>query len=203
MMAPQESVLCRLDQGRGPLTLRDLWAPEAYALARDELRRELILLKQARRIAVGDACSLVFESRATVWFQIQEELRLSREHGEAHGRELCEHYACLVPKPGELCASLFLECNEAERARQLSRSLAEHLHMLSLHFPTGAFAAQALEPLDSGIQGVAFLRFVRVQEGSQLLAPTLSWPAPGYRIWNLLPGEVARELTRQLTLIAN
>jgi hypothetical protein len=202
-MAPLGSILTRLDEGRGPLNARDLWAPEAYASARDQLRGELIALKSARRLSVGDACSLVFESRATVWFQVQEELHLVRTGHEAHARELCARYACLIPRPGELCASLFLECGEPGRARELSRCLAEHLHALCLHFPRATFAAQALEPLESGIQGVAFLRFGRVHGGAQRFRPMLSWSAPGYLVWTQLPGPVAHELTRQLSVFAN
>ena len=202
-MAPLGSILTRLDEGRGPLTARDLWAPEAYASAREQLRGELIALKEARRLSVGDACSVVFESRATVWFQIHEELRLIHGAQAEHARELCARSACLVPRPGELCASLFLECREPGRARELSRSLADHMRRLCLHFPSATFAAEPLESLEGGIQGVAFLRFVRVQGGAQRFRPTLSWPVPGYLVWASLPPPVAQELTRQLAVLSN
>ncbi len=201
-MAPMSSIFTRLDAGRGPLTARDLWAPDAYASAREQLRGELIALKAARRLSVGDACSLVFESRATVWFQIHEELRLTHGH-ESEAAELCARYACLIPKPGELCARLFLECVEPARARELSRSLAEHLPGLCLHFPAASFAAEPLESLEAGIQGVAFLRFARTRQGAQRLRPTVSWSAPGYLVWSCLPAAVAHELTRQLSLFSN
>jgi hypothetical protein len=188
------SALASIDQRREPLTLGDLWTEEAYATARDALRRELIELKSARRLRVGDQCSLVFESRASVWFQIHEELRFPGGPWERRASELLERYACLVPGRGELRASLFLECTEPELARFLSVTLAQHLGALSLHLPGGRFSAAALEPLGSGIQGVAFVRFVHTGEAAAGEPPSLHWPAPGYVVASLLPTDQAAAL---------
>jgi hypothetical protein len=193
------STLAHIDARRAPLALEDLWSEEAYAAARDALRRELIELKGTRRLRAGNEVSLVFESRASVWFQIQEELRFPGGPWERRAAELLERYACLVPTAGELRASLFLECSEPELARLLSVSLAQHLGALSLHLSCGHFSAEALEPLDGGICGVAFVRFVRSAAAAFREPPSLRWPAPGYVVASRLPSAQAAALEALLT----
>ena len=49
-----------------------------YEKVRAARRREIVALKQARRVSVGRYLTFVFENRATVWFQIQEMVRAER-----------------------------------------------------------------------------------------------------------------------------
>jgi len=57
-----------------PIGLDDIIGRERYGEARETIRRRVIAHKRPRRVAVGDRLSLVFEDRATVWYQTQEML---------------------------------------------------------------------------------------------------------------------------------
>ena len=93
----------------GPLTLDDIVDQRAYERERDAFRRDVIALKKLRRIAVGPVVALTFESRATVRFQVQEMARAERISTDAGIQHELDVYNRLLPGPGELSATLFLE----------------------------------------------------------------------------------------------
>jgi len=91
------------------LVLDDIADMRAYERERDEFRRHVIELKQRRRVSVGPIVTLVFENRDTVRFQIQEMARAEKLLiDEAIQIEL-DVYNPLIPKPGTLSATLFIE----------------------------------------------------------------------------------------------
>jgi hypothetical protein len=91
-----------------------------YEKVREERRRALIELKRHRRVGVGPDVTFIFENRETAWFQIQEILRAERIVGEAQIQEEIEVYDILIPRRGELRATMMIEIPErAERARRL------------------------------------------------------------------------------------
>jgi hypothetical protein len=197
-VSPNVHPLSRIDRAEGPLSSADVWSFEAYAAARRELVSELIALKRTRRVRAGEHCSLVFESRATVWFQVHEELHLHTGDRQARAHELLRQYAPLVPRRGELCGSLFLECAGVVDVRALSLHLGQNIRSLSVVLPTGHFHAHPLESLSHGIPGVAFLRFVQDETRGTHGIPSLRWAAPLYPVVSQLPRDVVRALTVQL-----
>ena len=84
-----------------------------YEKVRAARRREIVELKQARRVSVGRYLTFVFENRATVWFQIQEMVRAERIVDDAKIAEEVEVYNGLLPRPGELAATLMIEIDQA------------------------------------------------------------------------------------------
>ncbi len=100
------------------ISLADIMGLPAYEKVRDDLRRRIIELKKMRRVSVGDKVSLVFENRETVIFQIQEMLRAERITDLDKIREEIEVYNGLIPDPGELSATLFLEMEDQGHMRE-------------------------------------------------------------------------------------
>lgn len=99
----------------------DILDRKAYEASRDELRRRVILEKSRRRIQVGPHCTIHFESRETMRYQVHEMLRAesSWDRPGAIAEEI-EVYNGLIPQVGELSATLMLEYEtEEERARAL------------------------------------------------------------------------------------
>lgn len=92
-----------------------------YERIRPHFRARVIEAKKLRRIHPSEILSVVFENHDTVLLQIQEMLRTERitsEHGIRH--EL-ETYNDLLPGPGQLSATLFVEiADAAERERMLT-----------------------------------------------------------------------------------
>ena len=80
-----------------------------YERVREARRREIIALKAQRRVGVGRYLSFVFENHQTVWFQIQEMLRAERIVDDAKIADEIEVYNSLLPRPGELAATMFIE----------------------------------------------------------------------------------------------
>ena len=90
-----------------------------YEKVRDEMRRRLIALKRARRVAVGDRLTFLFENRDTVLFQIQEMIRTERMVDEAKVCEEIEICNELIPGERELSATMFIEVDEPGRIREV------------------------------------------------------------------------------------
>ncbi|MFA9563852.1 MAG: DUF3501 family protein [Acidimicrobiales bacterium] len=99
------------------LQLSDIADVRAYERERDDYRRRIIELKKRRRVSVGPVITLVFESRETIRFQIQEMARVEKlVSDEAIEGEL-RAYNPLIPEPGCLSATLFIELTSDEGMR--------------------------------------------------------------------------------------
>ena len=100
-----------------PLTLGDIADHRTYERERDEFRREVIATKKLRRVTVGPVVTLLFESRLTVRFQVQEMARAEKLTTDAQIQRELDVYNRLLPGPGELSATLFLELTTEEELR--------------------------------------------------------------------------------------
>ncbi len=100
------------------VALEDIVGTAAYEKLREKSRQRIIELKRERRVSVGDKVTLVFENRDTVIFQIQEMMRAEKISDLDKIREEIEVYNELVPAPGELSATLFLEIEDQTHLRE-------------------------------------------------------------------------------------
>jgi hypothetical protein len=87
----------------------------AYEKARDAMRARVIAIKARRRVAVGPNLTVLFENRDTALFQIQEMVRTERIVDDAKIQDEVDVYNALVPDPGELSATVFIEIPELVR----------------------------------------------------------------------------------------
>jgi hypothetical protein len=116
-----------------PITPLEVLPVTTYDRVRPLLRPLCIAEKARRRLAVGPHLTLMFENRQTVWYQIQEILRTERIFEDAAINAEVETYNELLPRPGELFATLLIECAEpAERDVELAQlvGLERHLWMV-------------------------------------------------------------------------
>jgi hypothetical protein len=88
-----------------------------YEKVREARRRQIIELKRPRRVQVGRYLDFVFENRETVWFQIQEMVRAERLVDETKIAEEVEVYNSLLPRPGELAATMLIEITEPSQIK--------------------------------------------------------------------------------------
>lgn len=95
-----------------------------YERVRPAFRDRVIGDKRARRVAVGEHMSAVFENRDTVLLQIQEMLRTERITREDAVRHEIETYNELVPAEGQLSLTLFVEVPERDTRDQMLAELA-------------------------------------------------------------------------------
>jgi hypothetical protein len=102
------------------LTLDDIADQRAYERERDEFRRKVISAKKRRRVTIGPVITLTFENRLTMRFQIQEMARAEKMVSDQQIQHELDVYNRLLPAPGELSATLFLELtSEAELRKWL------------------------------------------------------------------------------------
>jgi hypothetical protein len=88
-----------------------------YEKMREERRRRVIALKQRRRLEVGPYLSFVFENRETLLFQIPEMCRAERIVDDGKVQEEIDVYSALLPGPGELSATLFIEIADKDEIK--------------------------------------------------------------------------------------
>lgn len=101
------------------LTVQDLKPLDEYERSRQDIRQWMILLKRSRRISVGDCITLVFENRDTIWFQIQEMLRAEHIVDVEKIRAEVEVYNQLMPRRGQLSATLMIEITDKSHVKEV------------------------------------------------------------------------------------
>ena len=106
-----------------PAITRDsLMTLEAYARARNEFRARVLAHKQARRVALGDSITLIFEDELTLRYQIQEMLRVERIFEESGIQDELDAYNPLVPDGSNWKATMLIEyADPDERRRELAQ----------------------------------------------------------------------------------
>src|SRR5690606_28224213 len=90
----------------------------AYERERNDFRAHIIDLKRRRRVPVGPFVTFVFENRDTIRFQIQEMARVERLYSDEQIETELRIYNPLIPEPGQLCATMFLELTSDAELRE-------------------------------------------------------------------------------------
>ncbi len=106
-----------------PITRRDIKGPARWAQIRDDYRRRVIELKQARRVILGDRVELVFDNRLTLTMQIEEICRLENLVTDEQIQAEIDGTNQLMPTEDSLAATLFVPLPPDEDARVALRQL--------------------------------------------------------------------------------
>ena len=100
------------------LTVDDILDLRAYEKIRADKKAEILETKRRRRIEVGTFVTVMFESRDTMWYQIQEMLRAERVISEEGVIDELRAYNPLIPEAGQLCATIFIELTSDTAMRE-------------------------------------------------------------------------------------
>src|SRR5271168_3069038 len=105
------------------LTPDDLLPLDEFSGRRRELFAEHArYLDRYRRVRVGPLVTLLFENRQTLWFRVQEVLRIARLGEPQLVQQELDLFNQLLPGPGQLQAALLIEVrDEARLTEQLQR----------------------------------------------------------------------------------
>ncbi|MBT4938362.1 MAG: DUF3501 family protein, partial [Rhodospirillaceae bacterium] len=95
------------------LTRDDILDLSAYEEIREQRRAEIVAAKKLRRLAIGPYATFYFESFDTMWYQVQEMLRIEKG-GEAQLSDELEAYNPLIPKGKELVATVMFEIDNPD-----------------------------------------------------------------------------------------
>ena len=147
------------------LTPADILNLYEYEKVREARRRAVIALKAERRVAVGRYLSFVFENRETVWFQIQEMIRAERIVDDAKVAGEVAVYNGLLPRPGELAATMFIEIEDPTRIKPVLDDLLgidtrDYVRLeVGPHVVVGVFEAGHSDEELGKLSAVHFVRF--------------------------------------------
>lgn len=101
------------------ITAEDIMDLRTYETIRAEKRQENIVRKRFRRLAVGPHATVLFENWDTMWWQVQEMLRVEKG-GEEQLRDELAAYNPMIPNGSELTCTLMFEIDDpVQRARVL------------------------------------------------------------------------------------
>jgi hypothetical protein len=100
------------------LTVDDILDLRAYEKVRAEKKAAAIETKRRRRVELGTVVTVMFESRDTMWYQIQEMLRAERVISDEGVLDELRAYNPLIPEPGQLCATIFIELTSDAAMRE-------------------------------------------------------------------------------------
>lgn len=188
-----------------PISRKDLLSLADYERERAERVARVIALKERRRVEVGPWVSLVFENRQTVLHQIHEMLRIERITDPAAIDHEIETFEDLLPRDGELSATMFIEISDAaQRSAALSR-LGGIEKTLTLKVGEARMPAYDKRPIDPRFErpgqatAVYYLGFRIPAAAASLEGDAwLEFSHPGYRHAAAVPPEQRRELARDL-----
>ncbi len=128
------------------LTLDDIADARAYERERTELRARVIDLKSRRRVSLGTVVTLMFENRDTMRYQIQEMARVERTFTDQGIQEELDVYNPLIPEPGQLCATLFIELTSDDQMREWLSKLVGIEHSVVFQLPDGDTVRCVVDP---------------------------------------------------------
>jgi hypothetical protein len=196
-----------------PLGIDDIQDLRTYERGRDAYRRQIIELKRRRRVGVGPFVTLLFENRETVRFQVQEMARAERMLTDDKVQVELDIYNALLPSPGELSATLFIELTDEAALREwlpklvgIERSLELRIGEapvadadIAVGVPEAAHEEALTRPtMTASVHYVRFPVTPRQLEAFTAGPVTLAVVHPDYRHETVLSEETRRELLTDL-----
>lgn len=188
---------------RHSVELADILDARAYEAIRREKRAALMALKRRRRMEVGPFATFHFECWETMWYQVQEMLRVERG-GPAQIPGELEAYNPLVPQGRELVATVMFEIDDPLRRPAVLARLGgvEHTAFLRVGTQrvTGTADADADRTDEKGkASSVQFVRFAFSDaEADAFRAPgteiVIGFTHPNYGHMAVMPEDVRAAL---------
>jgi len=189
------------------LTVSDIEDLRAYERHREEFRAKVIDLKRRRRVAVGPLVTVLFESRDTILFQVQEMARIENMSTDEQIAAELDVYNPLIPEAGELSATLFIELTDEASLRQWLGKLVGIERALRLELGDEVVPAVPEEAHEQQLtreevtSSVHYVRFLLGPEQVERVASgplSLAIDHPAYRERTVLDDEVRAELLADL-----
>ncbi len=146
-----------------PLTIDDLLPLEEYVARRKEFfdahRR---YVDRYRRIRIGPKLTLIFENRQTLWFRVQEVMRIARLTADAEVQAELNLYNRLLPNRNLFQAALLIDINPADFSREMANWSTLSGDQLELHYGSSFTPARLItsRPEDRAIGTAHWVQFV-------------------------------------------
>jgi hypothetical protein len=154
------------------LTFDDLLPLEEFASRRREFfEAHTRYLDRYRRVRIGSSVTLLFENRQTLWFRLQDVLRVARLSDPTQVQQELDLYNRLLPRRNRLQAALLLKVDDARMSEELAAWQDLRGDELCLHIGEARYPADLLtcRPEDRCIGTAHWVQFVLDERGRQLL----------------------------------
>lgn len=154
------------------LTFDDLLPLDEFATRRREFfEAHGRYLDRYRRVRIGSSLQLLFENRQTLWFRLQDVLRVARLSEPARVQQELDLYNRLLPGRNRLQAALLLKVDDARMSEELAAWQGLRGDELCLHLGDARYPANLLtcRPEDRCIGTAHWVQFVLDERGRQLL----------------------------------
>ena len=168
-------------------------------------------MKRLRRVPIGPIVTVVFENRDTIRFQVQEMARIEKMVRDEQIQGELDVYNPLIPEPGELSATLFVELTDEESLRRWLPALVGVERSVVLRLGDGEGAEEVRSIPEAGHEeqltrpdvtaSVHYVRFALSPGQVERFGAgpaTLGVDHPAYRHETPLGDEVRRELLGDL-----
>src|SRR6056297_1132940 len=119
------------------LTLDDIADVRAYEREREEFRAKVMETKRRRRLSFGTIVTLMFENRDTMRLQIQEMARVEQLATDEDIQVELDTYNPMIPEPGQLAATVFLELTSDDQMREWLPKLVGIEQSFAIVLPDG------------------------------------------------------------------
>jgi hypothetical protein len=96
----------------------DILSADAWDQIRLAHRKSLSVRKRSRRVGIGPHATLYFENWDTMWYQVQEMLRIEKG-GDAQLADELAAYNPLIPQGAELVATFMIEIPDEYKRRHI------------------------------------------------------------------------------------
>jgi hypothetical protein len=143
---------------RSVVTLDQVLDLRAYERVREAYRRRVMARKQRRRVALGPIMTIVFECFDTVRFQVQEMVRVERILTDEGVQGELDVYNRLLPSPGELSGTLFIELTNEQDLRHWLPRLVGIERALAFELPPDGRGAASVASVPEATHADALTR---------------------------------------------
>ena len=138
-----------------------------YAEQRDKLRKEIMKIKDLRRINVGGVLSFLFENTDTVRYQIQEMIRVERIVKESDILHEIKIYNELLGNSGELGCTLLIEIDDSEERQEKLIQWLDLPNHLYLSLEDGSRIRARFDERQVGNSRLSSVQYIKFDSGGK------------------------------------
>ncbi len=151
-----------------PVEREEIVDYQTYEDQREHVRRQVMSVKEPRRVHVGEYLTFLFENRDTVRYQVQEMMRAEKIVKEAEIRRELETYNELLGGPGVLGCTLLIEVEDPALRDVKLREWLELPRHLYVKLADGRRVQATFDPRQVGQDRVSSVQFLQFDTRGEL-----------------------------------
>jgi hypothetical protein len=170
-----------------------------YTDRRDALRPEILEAKRLRRVGIGPHLMLLFENHQTVWYQIQEMMRVEHIVRERDILHEISTYNELIGTDGDIGACLLIGISDPEERAEKLTAWMGLLSTLYLELADGTKIAPRWDARQVGDDRLSSVQYLKFPLGGQVpVAAGCDFEDPAVRFRVLISAETRAALAADL-----